>query len=248
MSNATHAGWRFRPGPVITLATLAFCVLTLFLGNWQAGRAEEKRALQAAMEQRRAAAVVMLTASQIDPEAIEWHRVRARGIYEPRFEVLLDNKVHEGRAGFHVLTPLRIARSGVEGIERYVLVNRGWIAAGRLRENLPEAPIVAGEIEVEGVAVRPNTRYLELESGTRRGKLWQNLDLDAYARWSGLAVQPIVIQQRSDSSDGLVRVWQDPSAGVEKHVAYSWQWYSFCALALILYVGLNLKRRELKTS
>ena len=35
---------------------------------------------------------------------------------------LLDNRVHQERAGYHVLTPFR-----ADGAEAVVLVNRGWV-------------------------------------------------------------------------------------------------------------------------
>jgi surfeit locus 1 family protein len=44
--------------------------------------------------------------------------------------VLLDYKIHRGRLGYYVVTPLRI-----EGSAMHVLVNRGWVAAGARRED-----------------------------------------------------------------------------------------------------------------
>ena len=41
--------WQFSPRVWPTLAALFFFVLTLWLGNWQSGRAETKRALRRAM-------------------------------------------------------------------------------------------------------------------------------------------------------------------------------------------------------
>jgi cytochrome oxidase assembly protein ShyY1 len=55
-------------------------------------------------------------------------------------------------------------------------------------------------------------------------------------------LQPIVVQQTSDADDGLARDWPRPDAGVDKHRIYALQWYSFAALAAVLYVFLSFKR------
>ena len=69
-----------------------------------------------------------------------------RGVFVPERTVLLDNKVRHHRAGYEVVTPLRL--NGV-----HVLVNRGWVEAGRTRADLPQVPVPGGEVRVEGVAL-----------------------------------------------------------------------------------------------
>lgn len=46
-----------------------------------------------------------------------------------------------GRAGYHVIAPLRM-----EGSDAVVLVNRGWIELGSDRNVLPEPPLAAHQI------------------------------------------------------------------------------------------------------
>ena len=69
-----------------------------------------------------------------------------RSPFVPQFTILLDNKVYRGRPGYFVVTPLRLSGSSV-----HVLVNRGWIAAGARRADLPSVPTPAEEIEIEGL-------------------------------------------------------------------------------------------------
>src|SRR6266550_65157 len=64
----------------------------------------------------------------------------------------------------------------------------------------------------------------------------------AFAADTGLALQPIVIEQRSDSGDGLLREWPRPDAGIERHQSYALQWYSLAALAVILAAVLSFRR------
>src|SRR4029077_12719480 len=87
-----------------------------------------------------------LTAASADvAAALRFRPVRARGEFDAGQQILIDNKVHAGRPGFDVVTPLKIA-----GGDRYVLVDRGWIALGTRRSELPQVPPPAGEIRVEG--------------------------------------------------------------------------------------------------
>jgi cytochrome oxidase assembly protein ShyY1 len=91
------------------------------------------------------------------------------------------------------------------------------------------------------VAVVPGAIY-ELAAAPPEGRVWQNLQLDRYAQWSGLALQPIVVEQTSGADDGLSREWPRPDAGVDKHRIYALQWYSFAALAAGLYVFFGFRR------
>jgi surfeit locus 1 family protein len=221
----------------MTAATLAFCALTVSLGLWQTRRASEKEALQARIERLGAERPLVLPPRLIAPDEYALRRVVARGVYADGFTILLDNRVHRGRAGFHVLAPLRIAGGSV-----HVLVNRGWIAAGRTRAELPAVATPAGEQTVEGLATVPAGRVYELAADNVAGPVWQNLLLDRYRAWSKLELQPIVIQQTNDAGDGLAREWDRPDAGADRHRGYALQWFSLAALAVVLYVVLNVKR------
>jgi surfeit locus 1 family protein len=230
--------WRFRPRALATAATIALCALTVSLGLWQTQRAAEKEARQVERDRRAAEPPRPLPPQLVAAEDYALRRVVARGEYADRFAILLDNRVYRGRAGFHVVSPLRIA-----GGNMHVLVNRGWIAAGRTRDELPQVAAPTGERSVEGIAIAPSERVYELSPETTEGRVWQNLVLERYRKWAGLEVQPVVIQEESDVRDGLVRDWDRPDAGADRHRSYALQWFSLAALAIVLYVVLNLERR-----
>ena len=100
--------------------------LTLALANWQLNRAHEKEGLAARLAVLAKDVPVSLTAAGIKAQDVEWRRVTARGRFEPRYGVLIDNRIRQGVAGYHVVMPLEIGGTSGSG---YVLVNRGWIAA-----------------------------------------------------------------------------------------------------------------------
>jgi surfeit locus 1 family protein len=232
------ARWRFRPGFVVTVATVALCALTVALGFWQTRRAAEKEALQATLDRRAAEPPLTVPPLPVESDAFALRRIAARGEYAERLGILLDNKVHRGRVGYEVVTPLRIA-----GGNMHVLVDRGWVAAGRTRDDLPRVPVPAGPQTVEGIAVVPAARVYELAADAPGNAVWQHLVLERYRAWSGLEVAPFVIRQTNDARDGLVREWDRPDAGADRHRSYALQWFSLAILAVVLYVVLNLKRQ-----
>ncbi len=229
--------WQFAPTLWPTLVAGFFFVLTLSLGNWQTHRADTKRALQSRVDAAEHDAAISLGTEPVDKDALLFRRVEARGEFDPAHEILLDNRIHDGVAGYHVLTPLRIA-----GGDLSVLVNRGWIAVGKRRDVLPRIAVVVGSVTIEGLALDPRSRYVELGPVKPDGKVWQNLDFQRYAATSGLKLQPILLQQVNDTGDGLLRDWPRPDTGVAMHVSYALQWYSLAATLAVLWVVMNLKR------
>ncbi|MBE0624850.1 MAG: SURF1 family protein [Burkholderiales bacterium] len=229
-------GRSFRPAFLPGVAALAAIALTLSLGNWQTRRAEEKLALGRNLDDAARRVQLSLPPSPVNVRDYEFASVSARGEYSARHTVLLDNKVLHGIAGYQVLTPLKIA-----GGDMHVLVNRGWVAAGTRRDALPQIRTPAGITAVEGVAIVPSSHIFELDKRTEEGIVWQNLVLARYAKWSGLKLQPVVLQQTSAAADGLERVWARPDTGADKHRGYAFQWYALATTILISYVAFSFK-------
>ena len=193
-------GLRFRPRWWGLALAVVVCAAMVSLGNWQTGRAEEKRGLAERFDLARRAAPAAVPAAPAPVAALAFKRLAAKGEFVPRFTVLLDNKVYRGRPGYFVVTPLRIA-----GGTTHVLVNRGWIPAGARREDLPDVATPAGEVSLEGYGLQHAPRVLAAGSGRPEGRVWQGLVLEEFAQWSGLALQPVFLEQHSDTGDGLVR-------------------------------------------
>ena len=226
---------RFTPTMVPSLAALCTLCLTLFLGHWQQGRASEKAALQVEFETRGAAKPIVLGAAIFDPLAWRYSRASALGEWLASGQIFLDNKFESDAVGFHVITPLKI-----EGTNRYVLVNRGWVARGNSYPTPPSIPVPSGLVSVEGVLMLPGTRFLELAPETIQGSVWQNLTIDRYRRESGRDVLPLVLLAR-DTEILLKPVSERPDARAEKHVEYMLTWYSLAATIVVLWVALNIK-------
>lgn len=213
ISEPSRFRFSFRPPWWAMLLAAVGCAAGIALGNWQTDRAAEKRALATAQVQ-----------------------ASLRGVFDAKYTVFLDNKILRGRPGYHVVQPLRLAGGS------HVLVNRGWAAAGASRAQLPEVRTPAGEVALTGLRQERFARAYEPAGGKREGKVWQNVALEEFAAWSGLALERYVVEQHSALDDGLIRDWPRVGADHEKNKAYALQWYSLAALSMVLFLALNLKR------
>jgi surfeit locus 1 family protein len=231
---------RSRPRLLPTLVAIAAVAVCVAAGRWQQDRMHAKEALRAQLD---AAAHLPPVALASLPAAADWTSLRFRpvvsaGEYVASRQILIDNRVHAGRAGYHVVTPLALADG------RVVLVNRGWIAQGASRAVLPAAAPPAGVATVRGRLSIPPGGYFELRPETPAGPVWQNLDPARFADATGLAVLPVVVEATAAPApdDGLVRDWPAPDYGIETHRIYMLQWYAFALLAAILWLGFHRPR------
>jgi surfeit locus 1 family protein len=228
---------RFAPAAWPTVAALAFVALFIAAGNWQWQKAEIKEAKQRELERGLAANVVTLTAAPVDADALAYRRVSARGTFEPQGEILIDNRVHNEQAGYHVVTPLRLA-----GSETRVLVNRGWIPAPNDRSVLPQVDTPGAPVEITGVAVVPPKRFFTLGAAQEAGRLWQHLDLERYARAATFPVPPIVVLLDEKSVGGFVRDWRRADERIFTNRGYALQWWAFAATTAALWLVFSFRR------
>lgn len=196
--------------------------------------------LGARLEQLARAPAISVSTRDLAAADVELRRVVARGTLAPKYTVLIDNRLRQGVAGYHVVTPLHL------GEGRYVLVNRGWVAAGADRSRPPQFATPQEEITVTGLAVVPTGRFLELSGSVAEGRVWQNLTLERYRGAIPIAIQPFVIQQAPEGApgDGLVREWPPPDFGVEKHYGYAFQWFSLAAAILVFWLVTHVRGKR----
>lgn len=240
-----------------TLAAVVLVATAVSLGNWQTRRADEKRELQHQREaaDREAPALVgPLVLSDAEARQLEGRRVVVRGTLLPERNVYIDNRSHKGVAGFHLATPLRIEGARAANAEAmHVLVLRGWVPRDPYeRTRLPAVPAPDGLVELTGLAQRELPQALELRPSETPGveqRIWQNLTLDAFAAWSGLRLQPLLIRQtapaRGDGgpvADEIVREWPQPGFDVDKHRGYAFQWYALAGTTAALWVWFVVLR------
>lgn len=136
------------------IATLALIPFTAFcLGSWQVQRLDWKTKLIAKFEDRLIRNPLPLP-PRLDPSAVpefDYRRVYATGILQHDKEMLVGPRMHDGKDGFFVITPLARG-SGASTI----LINRGWISREKKfqRDRDPRS-LPQGETTVAGLLREP---------------------------------------------------------------------------------------------
>jgi len=219
---------------VLAGAAAAGVAITLSLGFWQWGRAQQKLALHEAMAQRQQAPAVLqadLVASHADSAALLHRPVTLRGTWLPGHTVFLDNRQMNAKPGFYVVTPLRLADHPA-----VVLVQRGWVQRNfSQRDQLPAIATQSGVVQVQGRLAPPPAKLYAFAS-QERGSIRQNLDIAAFRTETGLPLLQLSVQQTGAASDGLLREWPQAASGADKNIGYAVQWWALAALIAILYV------------
>ena len=232
-------------GRARTLLVMGFMlVLFLSLGAWQLRRAEERAA---SYEQFSAAGGRPALRGPADGERFEEHRYRwveLRGRYVSSRQFLLDSMTHQGRAGYHVLTPFHAPDH-----ESWVLVNRGWVAADPDRGRLPPvhvgeaARVVRARIDAlprPGLKLKdsaePTDHWPQVVFFPTFGELEERL---------GHALLPYQLLLSAEAADGFVREWRPRAMTPERHIGYAVQWFSFAGVlaAAGVILGLRSMRR-----
>src|SRR6202040_4418128 len=132
---------RFAPRPFTTLLTLVLIAFLISLGRWQLRRADEKRALFDSF----AAGTDATRPIDLGTSPLRrYQHIEAGGHYDQARQILIDNMVNAGRAGYFVITPFALTDGG------WVLVNRGWVPLGASRAVLPTIPVAGDARRLRG--------------------------------------------------------------------------------------------------
>lgn len=219
------------------MLAMAGIVAGICLGLWQTGRAQQKQFVADAVAQRATAPAIHVGSNRLKADDVEYRMLEARGHFDPRGVVYLDNRVYKGRAGYEIIMPLRIDGNGV-----HLLVNRGWVAGTGDRQRLPDVRTPETAVAVVGIAVIPGTMIYELSEVPIEGKVWQNVSIERYSAHSGYEVHPVLVRQTNDLPDGLIRDWTVSDRAINVHRSYAFQWYALAVLVLVIYLVMSCKR------
>lgn len=237
--------WCFKPRPLSSLLALIFFCLFIYLGLWQLGRVEYKRTVYKDFLNRQDAEPVN-TEDLIRADEYKkyfWRHVVVSGAFEESIQVLLDNQVKRGRSGYFVYTPIHL--SGESDV--WALVNRGWVAAGFDRNQLPELIRTDSNVSFKAVIKElPKTgmRLKQTEPELMMNGVYRvnRIELAGLEKIIHKKLLPIIIRMQPGTEDGYVREWRIPGSGEQVHQGYAFQWFAFAATLLVIYFVVNTKR------
>ena len=235
----TSASRKFSPPWWATLGLIIACGAFVTAGMWQLDRADEKRRMFSEFDASGVADVLTKPVADDAVEDVTFAPLRIAGRYDGEHQFLLDVMVHDGRVGYHVLTPLR--RDGVA-----MLVNRGWIPADAKRSILPDVAVENGLREVTGLIAPLPRAGLTLEPGAvDESSPWpRRLTFPSAEDLRGQLDYPVAGYQLlldPDADDGFVREWRPAVMGPGNHLSYAVQWFGLAIALVIIFIVVNLK-------
>jgi surfeit locus 1 family protein len=243
-----------------TVMMLVGVLLFSALGRWQLARGEWKQRLidahaETANEPARDLAAITaahdalpakadFAASAVDTTLALPMRVEARGHYEPRATVLLDNQIREGIGGAMVLTVFIPA-----GDARPVLVNRGWLPIGATHTAPEIAPPPHGETTLSGTLVPLPQPGITMGNAAyvpgAPPPLLAYLDLAALRAQLAQPLFDGMLLLDPQYDGGFSRVWTvlPGTMPPERHRGYAVQWFALALAVFITWIILMRRRR-----
>jgi surfeit locus 1 family protein len=223
---------------------VAVCILFVNLGFWQVRRLEERRLENAVTANRLAADPVpieeLITGAGADLDSLEFRAAVVTGVFEPNEEVLVRSQVHEGAAGWHVITPL-ILPDG-----RAVLVNRGWVPLEMDSAPVPAVPttepvtitgwVNLSRIRQAGGATEPEGRLTHIA----------RVDIDRLQQQMPFVLLPVYVVADETGEALPIAVERPDATDQGPHLLYAIEWFSFTLISLVGY--FFLLRRAMRRS
>jgi surfeit locus 1 family protein len=234
----------FRPSLASSLALSALMVAFAALGTWQIGRANDKQGLQDRFADRSAP-----PADGLPESPLALTRAQIEGEYDNRHAFLVDNRVFEGRAGVHVLSPFRVA-----GTSQNVLVNRGWLPMPADRGALPSIPAITGKVTVTGHLDLVRQPGLTVgDADQLGGEAWPKLltypELPALESALGEPLYPMTLYLAPGQPGALEGLnWNPFPMTAARHRGYALTWFALLLGCAVAWFILGMQRGKRSTA
>ncbi|HEX7341875.1 MAG TPA: SURF1 family protein [Rhodanobacteraceae bacterium] len=235
-----------KPAWWAVLVTVIGVLIFVRLGIWQLHRAVYKEQLMHLFATSSMQPVVPFAKVEPGVADHDYPHVSVRGHFIQGHEYLLDDQTHANRLGVQVYAPFV-----VDGADRVLLVDLGFLPRTRT-DALPDLPPVkAGELDLEGLYAKPPRAGLKL-GGNRLPKEqhWPKLVIYISLGQIGVDLEqrmfPRVLLLDPDPDVAYVRQWVPDTMPPARHRAYAFQWFTFAAAAIAIFVILNRRKPRKK--
>lgn len=237
----------FRLHPGALLITLLAIAILVKLGFWQIDRGQEKQAIidrheHAAIYTEMTPTTLTELAQAADSEIEFQGQIQAEPIF------LIDNQIHQGRSGYHVLALVRPNQVN----DWLVPVNLGWVPADFNRAVLPEIQLPSSEVTIQGRIRIPAAQPFMLQAQD-----FSNFDADilhriqypeldklanALSTQMSASLAQFIVLQDPQADLGYVREWPIVVMPPHRHYAYAMQWFGLALAALIVFLVASRER------
>ena len=226
---------KFKPGVRITIFFVIFAVVFFSLGIWQIERGQTKTQIMSEFENKLTKEPIYLNA-----ESKKWDRVLVSGKWENKKQLLIDNVIHQGIAGYKVLTPLRINETN-----KLILIDRGWIKQNKFRDQLPDIQIPEDFESVIGTLEQPELGLVlsdELISNNWP-KISQTKNVEVISKAYTEEIFPMILLADPLLKNSLEYIKITPTNMTPiKHYGYSSQWFLMFLVLCFMYIWYGLSR------
>ena len=215
--------------------SIFFVIVFVFLGVWQIERAAHKEGLLQAFNAEQESPPIRLTSQSPD-----WSRVFVDGIFDSSRQILIDNQIHKGKVGYKIFTPFRFDDNKI------VLVDRGWVAQGQSRSDLPQLNILEKKSRIIATVTSPEQGVLAgselLTNEWPRVSQTKAVEVIASAFKEPILDIVLVLDPGSSQITEFIQIRPFAITPV-KHYGYAMQWFtmSIVLLGMFLYA---LKREK----
>ena len=228
---------KFNPGIKITIFFVFFAVLFFSLGLWQIDRGQAKTVLLDEFEKNSLKSPIY-----ISKDSKKWDRVYVEGTWDGSNQLLIDNVIRKGIAGYKVLTPFKLINTN-----EIILIDRGWIPRNRNIEVLPNIDLINSNERVSGILESPElglTLSDELVTDVWP-KVSQTKNLEVISKEYSDLIYPFILLADPTSRNSLEYIKINPTNMTPiKHYGYSAQWFLMFIVLCVMYIWYGFKRNE----
>ena len=226
---------KFNPGKRITIFFVFFAFLFFSLGLWQIERGQTKTNLLDDFEKK-----ILEKPSYINQKSQKWDRVYVEGKWDSSKQILIDNVIRRGIAGYKVLTPLRMKET-----DQLILVDRGWIKQNTFRDQLPDIKLIQIDEVVSGILEIPELGLVLSDDLVSKEwpKISQTKNLGVIKNEYDENIFPMILLADPTLKNSLEYIKITPTNMTPiKHYGYSAQWFLMFIVLCFMYVWYGYKR------
>ena len=226
---------KFNPGIRITVFFIFFAILFFSLGLWQIERGQAKTTLLKEFDENSLKAPKSIT-----KDSKKWDRVYIQGKWNGSEQILIDNVINRGIAGYKVITPFQLDETG-----ELILVDRGWIKRNRNIENLPDVSLIDIRERISGILESPELGLMLSDEvvSEKWPKISQTKNFEVISKEYNVPMFPLILLADPTSRYSLEYIKINPTNMTPvKHYGYSAQWFLMFLVLCGMYIWYGYKK------